>query len=200
MMRLFIALAGFAALVSCETAAPVLPEEPVFEALYAQPDRPLPVIGEIDAIYDGQAVRWDTLDFSLGAIDPSANVTRYDGIVRLFVGGHLPGQDFRENFGRLEIRAELPSGAVPGAGVNVVVAVVDEPGRDGPRYQSGPDARLQITRIVPPDLGVTPYGPIEGTFVATLCRTIGVDGPPDVNDCRPIAGEFSTQGSFEGMR
>ncbi|SMY09697.1 hypothetical protein [Flavimaricola marinus] len=194
-------LTAFLALGACQQAPSdqLIEPESVYTVLDAGPARPLPVLGRITSTYAGQPTVWNTLDFSVGAIDPSANVTTYDGTTLLYVGGYLPDQDNREDFGRLRIEAELPQGAVPGAAGNVVIAVIDTPGYDAPRYVSGPDARLQVTQIAPPVDISEVYGEIFGTFVATLCRAASREAPPDTSDCKPIAGEFSTQGSIQGM-
>jgi hypothetical protein len=95
--------------VACETVpqqSMFLPEGP-FTTLVVEPERPLPVLGRINATYDGQRVLWPTLDFSVGAIDPSANVGTFDGVTTLFIGGYLPGQDFNEDVGRIRIEADL---------------------------------------------------------------------------------------------
>ena len=170
------------------------------QALYAEPERPLPVLGRIDATYGGATMLWQTLDFSVGAIDPSANIGSYQGTVSIFVGGHLPGQDFDEMTGRLEIRADLPQGAAPGAAGNVVIAVIDTPGYDAPREVSGAEATLVITEVTPPADEGEVYGTLAGRFAARLCRAASREAMPDPADCLPIEGSFSTSASFEGMR
>lgn len=189
-------------LVACASppTGPQSTSEALIRSYTPDPDRPLPVLGRIDATYDAADILWQTLDFSVGAIDPSVNVGRLDGVTSIRIEGYLPGQDFEEGFGRLRIEADLPQGAIPGVAIAVIVAVIDTPGYDAPRFVSGPEAQLQITRISPPDLEIDVYGPMAGTFAATLCRTASRAAPPDTTDCKPIAGAFDTQGSFEALR
>lgn len=190
-------------LASCEgatdTTDDTLPELE-FVALVGEPERPLPIIGAIPATYDGVPVLWQTLDFSLGAIDPSANLSRYDGTVSLYLGGHLPGQDFRENYGRLRIEAELPAGPVPGPAKVIEIAVIDVPGYDVPRYVGGADAKLEMTAISPPTDEFSVFGQISGNFSATLCRAESQTATPDRADCKTIEGTFETEASFESLR
>jgi hypothetical protein len=82
----------------------------------------------------------------------------------------------------------------------VIIAVIDSPGFDAPRHVSGPEALLQVSQLSPPTTEPEVYGPISGTFVATLCRATSREASPDPTDCKPIAGVFETQGSFEGSR
>lgn len=180
--------------------ADVMPPEPPFVALMGQADRPLPIIGSIPATYDGVPVLWQTLDFSLGAIDPSANMSRYDGTVSFYMSGHLPGQDFREHYGRLRIEAELPAGPVPGLGNVIEIAVIDVPGYDAPRYVGGADARLEITSVALPTDEFSVFGQVSGNFSGTLCRAESQTATPDPDDCKTIEGTFETEASFESLR
>jgi len=155
-----------------------------------------PVLGSITGFVAGEPTAWETIDFSVGALDASAFLIVRDGTHELNVTGYPPG-GADAGAGRLRLVAALPNGPVPGPGSTPSLFLYETDAASGPRYQSTGVPLVNITDVQrqPGEL----YGTISGTFIATLCRAPSADAPPDPADCRDLAGEFDTRAQFDGF-
>lgn len=190
MKQIVLALAAALGLAACDTAT-VPATTP---GSFTQASRDVPVMGSVTGFVGGDQRAWETLDFSVGALDGSAFVTRRDGGEVLTITGFVAGSGGAPE-GRIRIVAGL-GGLAPGPGSNVSIILFESAEESGPRLQSTGVPLLNVSNLVRLDeIG----GTAQGTFVATLCRVTDPDAPADTSDCRDVAGEFDTRVQFDGV-
>ena len=161
------------------------------------PDYP-PVMGEINATLAGEAITWQTYDFSIGAFDASAWATPEGGQTVLHLMGYAPGKpdDLTE---RVSIIARFDGPAVSGATPATVMAeILQTEDWEGARLTSaGKTALFVLDRI--DRQGDESYGHASGHFEATLCFALTEDAPVDDQQCSVLLGAFDTEVQFENM-
>ena len=191
-MRSFaFAFAATIALGACERAA--VPA--TVPGTFTQADREIPVMGSVTGFIVGEAFAWETLDFSVGALDGSAWIGSRDGSVVLTITGYPAGTGGAAA-GRVQIVTEMPNGLAPGPGANAAITLFETEGDTGPRLQSTGQPLVNVSNFVRFD---DINGSVQGTFVTTLCFVAGPDSAPEAGECRDVAGEFDTRVQFDGV-
>ena len=153
----------------------------------------VPVLGSVTGFVAGDPTLWETLDYSVGAPDASVAILSDGERTELTIEAFPAGTN-GQRAGRIEMRATLPNGPVPGPAGTTVIVLHDGDGVDGPQYQSTGVPLVNVTALTRTD-GL--YGAATGTFVATLCRVGEPDAPPDLSDCVDLAAEFETGLQFK---
>lgn len=179
-------------LAACTPAAPPEGEVLLLTPDFTPPAGYPPVMGDISGKIAGQAVAWQTYDFSIGAFDASAWIGQSDqgDGLRLTLIGHPVGDpDGAGN--RISIIAQFAAmpenGAIAGS---ALIKVFAKDSFDTALMSSaGKAATVQIDHISRDDGA---YGDVSGTAQGTICDPTGAA-------CRPVMLTFKTRLQFDSV-
>ena len=178
-MRAVVIALLLAGCVQAQTSGPPVPDP--------GPGYP-PKMGEVTGQLGGQAMAWDTYDFSVGAFDGSASVDHFDGPYRLRITGYPPGQP-ESKVDRLNVTGTFAGKPATGALRAVEVAIGTE-GNGGAPGSQAQGATLVVERIEAPVGGG--YGTASGRITAAVCPS----NPAIMAPCRLFEARFATRVQF----
>ena len=147
-----------------------------------------PKMGEITGTLGGEAVVWETFDFSVGAFDASAWAEKDFNTRRVTANlmGYPPGKP-DEKSGRLFVRAGFGKALRTGRAQSAEVLYLQGPDRDGPRLSSVNQKAQVIIDSIGPKVENSYSRRVTGRVHAQLCP---VDWPGQ--KCRVVKVSFDT--------
>ena len=148
-----------------------------------------PRIGGVAGVLNGQAMAWDTYDYSIGAFDSAVQITDFNGETRFALRGVPVGQP-NARVNRVDLVAAMTGPGQTGALSGAVVEVLSDQW-DGPRLSSsGSEAQVVLDTLVVDEGGYG--GRVTGHFSATVCAADGFPAVVDTTKCQTISGTFDS--------
>ena len=155
-----------------------------------------PRIGDVAGLLNGQAMAWDTYDYSIGAMDAAAQIRDNQGVVEfVLIGAPIGEPRNREN--RLSLLGRM-SGKLAAGPVAAPLVEITGPVWDGPRQSSsGQSVEIVLDQVLDSKDGG--YGHAVGHFSAVICAATGFPVQVDATRCQPISGTFDTDIQFDNL-
>ncbi len=152
-----------------------------------------PKMGEVAGTLGGDAVRWETFDFSIGAFDASAWVgAGYDApLMTLHLMAYPPGEP-DTMAGRVYAEAEFGAALHVGDGTKVAVSIMKADDIDGARLSSEGQTAVLVIDSIGPAREDSYNRRMTGRIEAQLCP---VDWPGQ--DCQDLVLNFDTDVQLE---
>lgn len=183
---------GLLGLAGCLAPAPPAPPAIATPAAAELPPGYPPKIGTVTALLAGRAVAWETYDFSVGALDASAQFAGPKAAPEFRMLGMQPGQPNVER-NRLTLKGSGPVKA--GVLTDGLIEVVAGNNWDGLRLTSAGQTAAIVLDQVTADAGHS--GHAKGHFSARLCAANGMPARVDARHCQDIAATFETDFQFD---
>lgn len=152
-----------------------------------------PKMGDVSGTLGGEAVKWETFDFSIGAFDASAWVGAgyEEPLMTLHLMAYPPGEP-DTMAGRVYAEAEFGDALHVGEGVNVAVSIMQGDDIDGPRLSSEGQSAVLIVDSIGPARDDSYNRRMTGTITAHLCP-VDWEG----QDCQDLELSFDTDVQME---
>jgi hypothetical protein len=153
-------------------------------ATSAAPLDNVPKLGTIDLVLNDAPAQWQTVDLSVGAIDPTASFERLNGTPTLRLTGFAPDDTLLEGRGLISVTATFDDLS----GGDAITTDVFLAGSFAEDVVARGDDDLQVTVTQVIRNVENSYGAVAGTITGTLCRVQN-----DPSGCQSINGAFSSK-------
>ncbi len=182
----FVAFAACSGAVQDEETVPEVLNTEMGPPLFSEPFTfgTIPKLGTVTLTAGNETITRTTVDFSVGAIDPSAWFETVNGEPTLFVAAFHEDDINLDGEKSVEISATFPS-IGPGVSTTAKLEAITNSGSEVVG-ETQPEFRVFITGITPQDDAV--LSRITGTFTGEICA-IGDTVEPD---CAILTGSFDT--------
>ncbi|MEJ6398055.1 hypothetical protein [Yoonia sp. 208BN28-4] len=173
-------------LAACASEPPA-PEVTLARALINEPVTfdTIPKLGTLTITAGTDTIPRTFVDFSVGAVDPSAWFEVQSGTPTLSLWALDPNDTDLSGTNSIRVRATFPT-IGPGVSSSATLAAIGEDGATLAAAQD--DLQVFVTSLVP--VANTNFARATGTLIGTICRT--GDTEADTQACVPLSGEFDT--------
>lgn len=165
-----------------QTAAVELSPEPLTYAT-------APKLGTMSITSGNEVISRSLVDFSVGAVDPSAWFEVVAGVPTLYLKGFDTADTVLRGDKSILISAAFPT-VGPGVSTTASLQAIGNGGVDV-RGVARDDFQVFVTSVTPTDN--PDFSRLTGTFAGTICRIV----KEPVDDCAPLTGDFDTAAAVQ---